>query len=106
MSGIRAGLERLIHAEPGNRFRSYYRAHRAEHRSGLSRGLWILGGLLLVAIGIVALPAPGPGTLIIAAGGALLARESGTVARILDGTELALRRGWRAARRLWNKAVS
>ena len=62
-------------------------------------------GLLIVAIGIVGLPAPGPGFLIIALGGALLARESRAVARAMDWLEVRLRRVFHWARSTWKHAA-
>ena len=62
-------------------------------------------GLLIVAIGIVGLPAPGPGFLIIALGGAFLARESHAVARAMDWLEVRLRRVLHWARSAWKHAA-
>jgi hypothetical protein len=56
------------------------------------RMLTIVGGTLLVGVGVVMLVAPGPGILVIGVGGALLAEESLTAARILDWLELRIRR--------------
>lgn len=70
------------------------------------RMFFISVGLLLVAVGIFFLPAPGPGLFIILVGASLLAQESLWMARALDATELVLRDGhawtvrwWRAASR-------
>lgn len=77
----------LREGAPGERFQRYYR-HRQQHRSsGALRLLLLGGGILLIMIGIVLMPAPGPGTLIVAVGAALLAGESAKVARFLDRAE-------------------
>lgn len=59
-------------------------------------------GVAIIAVGVIALPAPGPGTLVLAIGGALMARESLAVARALDWLEVKLRRAARWAGRLWH----
>ncbi len=59
---------------------------------------------MIILAGIVALPAPGPGFLVIAVGVALLSRESAIVARLADWTELRARRGARWAGRFWRRA--
>jgi hypothetical protein len=51
-----------------------------------------VGGLALMAVGIVLLPMPGPGMLVIAVGAALVAEESKWAAELLDGLELWVRR--------------
>jgi uncharacterized protein (TIGR02611 family) len=56
------------------------------------RPLMILLGLVIIAGGVVLLPAPGPGWLVIGAGAALLAREFLFLARFLDRLEVRLRR--------------
>jgi uncharacterized protein (TIGR02611 family) len=86
--GVRTSWRRLRAAPAGERFIRQYRAHQAGHRRAWTRPLTLGFGALVVAVGLVALPAPGPGTLVVALGAALLARESETVARLLDRIEL------------------
>jgi len=96
---------RLKQAEPGKRFQRHHEAHQQSLRSKWSRWLSVAAGLLIVAVGLVALPAPGPGFLVIALGGALLAQESRRVAEWLDWLELRLRRIWKWARAWWVEAA-
>ena len=95
---------RLRQVEPGKRFQEYNRLHQARERGTASRLISIVIGIAIVTVGIVALPAPGPGTLIIAIGAAFIARESFMVARFLDWLELRLRAGLRRARSAWKGA--
>ncbi len=67
------------------------------------RVLRFVGGIAIVAIGLVELAVPGPGLLVIAVGGALLARESSTVAGFLDWTEPRLRQLVIWGRAAWSK---
>lgn len=92
MGSLRAAWRRFRDAEPGTRFQQQYESNQKSRQSQWARPAWILLAVGLVLIGILALPAPGPGTLVIAGGGALLARESLVVARVLDGLEVRIRR--------------
>jgi hypothetical protein len=106
MAGRSGGaLELLKTEEPGRRFQAY---HRAAHGPGGNRAvnaLLTVAGVALVAVGIVALPAPGPGFLIIAIGGGLIARQSAWVARQLDRAEVALRRLATQSVHAWQQAT-
>jgi len=64
----------------------------------------IIGGVGLVLAGLVLVPAPGPGWLLVAVGLGLLGSEILSVARFLDASECKLR-GWaNAARMAWKNA--
>ena len=80
---------------PGSRFKQMYKEHKAAGESASKRILLVVAGVIIIAVGIVALPAPGPGTLIIALGAGLIAAESETMATWLDKLELTLRRLWK-----------
>ncbi len=101
---IKREWRQLKSGKPGKRFQSQYAAQQKSHRPGWMRPLWIAGGTSLMAVGVVALPAPGPGILVIALGGALIARESLVAARILDWTELRLREAAVWAKNAWAMA--
>lgn len=83
----------LKRGEPGRRFQNRYE-RRGRSGGGLRKWLLIAGGLLLVLAGIVFLPLPGPGMLIIAAGALLMAEESLSAARALDWLERKARRAF------------
>lgn len=102
---MKSAWHRLKEAEPGHRFQREYEHHRGSERGRLARIISVGVGLLIVAIGIVGLPAPGPGFLVIALGGALLARESRGVARALDWAEVRLRHVIHWAGRAWKHAA-
>ena len=61
-------------------------------------------GAVLLAGGVVLLFIPGPGLLLIAFGGALIARQSLWLAKRLDRLELFLRRSARKARTGWRRS--
>ena len=81
----------LASSPPGQRFQHRY---EKKQRQGRSRGrtLKLFLAVLLIAVGIVLLVVPGPGSVLIVLGAALLAEESSRVARGLDWTEMRIRR--------------
>lgn len=85
------------HDVPGHRFRRRYRARQESQVRPLDRVLRVAGGMILVVVGIALLILPGPGIPPLLIGAALLAGESLTVARWLDGVELKVR-NWRKSR--------
>jgi hypothetical protein len=97
LEGLKARWRRLKAGQPGARFQRQYRENRESRKSGLQRWGSVAAGVGLIFVGVVALFVPGPGILFIAAGGAVLARESLVVARGLDWLEI---RGRRLARRV------
>ena len=79
-------------APPGKRFRLRYERRATERKTPGARIAWTALAVVLILAGIVALPLPGPGMVVIAAGLALLAQESLTVAKLCDRLELAIRK--------------
>jgi uncharacterized membrane protein YbaN (DUF454 family) len=80
------------HSAPGRRFQELYQRRQRSRRGGAKRVLFIVGGLLIIAGGVVSFPIPGvPSELIIVAGLAIFAQGSKRAARILDWIELRLR---------------
>ncbi len=84
-------------ARPGRRFREHYkRRNRSTHHGAIHKTVTILAGGGLIVVGIAGLVLPGPGTLAIALGGALVATESYRAATALDVMEIHVRRSLRA----------
>jgi hypothetical protein len=99
MQRLKAGWRELRLGEPGRRFRHRHERRRRERHHGAARkwSVMAVGALILLA-GIVLLPLPGPGLIVIAAGAVLVAGESRTAARALDQIELRARRLFRSTR--------
>jgi hypothetical protein len=82
----------LREAPPGKRFSLRYERRAKQRETPAARIGWSALAVLLILAGLVALPLPGPGTVVMAAGLALLAQESLTVAKLCDRLELAIRK--------------
>jgi uncharacterized protein (TIGR02611 family) len=93
-------------AEPGHRFQDRYDRHKKEaHDSGINGKMFtIVLGLIVTIVGLVLIPAPGPGTIIFFLGLSLLGSEFLPLAKFLDKAELRLRPWVEKARPLVEKA--
>jgi hypothetical protein len=79
----------LQQGQPGRRFEDRWRQKRP--KSPARKILAIGSGVVVFAAGLFFLPAPGPGTVLLVLGAALVAEESRWVARALDRAETLLR---------------
>ena len=97
-------LQELEKAPPGDRFQRLYRKRqKARHAKGMNVAFNV-GGLVVVAVGIATYPIPViPSEIVILIGLALVSQGSLRGARILDGTEVRLRRWFAPALRLWRR---
>jgi len=77
---------------PGERFQRQFKRRREAGRTPLQKTLYIGGGILLIAVGVLFFFFPGPGLPIVLLGAVLIAQQSLTAARILDRTEVRLRK--------------
>ena len=90
---IRTAWESFRGCAPGTRCQErYWRRREAGGRSGATRR--VFGGLAVVALGVVLIPLPGPGGLVILFGLALIGGEVLPLARFLDGAEVWARAVW------------
>ena len=91
---------------PGMRFTERYHRRQRDTNGGWSpsRIAYIAAGLALVAGGLLLVPFPGPGWLVVFFGLALVGSEFKPVAEALDVTEIRLRVWGRAAMELWQEA--
>jgi uncharacterized protein (TIGR02611 family) len=84
---------RFKQSKPGHRFQDHHhRCQRGYRSRSYLRGLFgVAWGLLVVVGGVIAVPAPGPGWLIILLGLGVIAGESLFFARSIDRVEVSLR---------------
>jgi len=90
-------LQEIEEGAPGKRFQRLYRKRQQSAHGGLKNGAFVIGGLVVIAIGVVTYPIPViPSEIVILAGIALLAQGWSVGARALDAAELWVRRrfGW------------
>jgi Putative transmembrane protein (PGPGW) len=89
----RENWRRFKQSEPGQRFQDHHRYQQGHSgsRSYLRGFFGIFGGLLVVAGGLIAVPGPGPGWLIILLGLGMVAGESLFFACLFDRAEMKLR---------------
>lgn len=90
---------RFAASPPGRRFQERYRRKRENPRGRLARCGAVCAGIVLTLAGIFFLAVPGPGIPILALGLALIAQESRAAARLLDRTEVRVRRWLKRFRR-------
>lgn len=89
---------------PGKRFVNRFdKTDRTPGARGWRIGIMI-AGLLVAAAGIVLMPLPGPGILIVALGAGMLSQGSKRMARALDWSEVRGRKLAVRAKRAWNAA--
>ena len=94
---------RFMLSKPGYRFQDHHhRCQRGYRGRSYVRGLFgIAWGLVVVVGGVIAVPAPGPGWLIILLGLGVIAGESLSFARSVDRAEVRLRRLVRLVAEVW-----
>ena len=93
----------LKRGKSGSRFQEQYDEGRKTQNTGGSRLLRITGGIILILVGLFFLPAPGPGSVILALGAVLIAREFRLAALVLDQVELRARRLFAWGKRRWQR---
>jgi len=80
----------LSQGTPGRRFREHHARRKTVHGT-LARRVIIAGAVMVIGLGVLLVFTPGPGTVLLLAGAAMLATESARAARVLDLLELRLR---------------
>ena len=90
----------LKQGKPGKRFQNRYE-RRKTSRSALWKPFYLLVGTVLTLAGLVLMPAPGPGFIVVFIGAAMLAEQSLWVARALDWIEVGLRQFVSRLRAAW-----
>ncbi|RYX89891.1 MAG: hypothetical protein EOO28_31410 [Comamonadaceae bacterium] len=103
---IKSSANRFAGGRAGRRFVGRYNTAQLRGHGLLRRGLMVGVGLVVFALGVFFIPAPGPGLLIMLAGATLVAQESRAVAVKLDRGEVHLRKGFGRLRRWWKRKAT
>ena len=90
LAGLKQQWQEFRQGEPGKRFQDYYES-RHDQGSAFFSGCRLVLGLVLLLVGLVMMPAPGPGMIVVALAAVMMARESRLAARLFDAIELRLR---------------
>jgi hypothetical protein len=102
IEALKKNWSELSREPPGRRFQNRHR--RQDRRgSGTGRTLKLTAAILLTLAGAVLLVIPGPGSVLIVIGAALLAEESMIVAKFMDRAEMRIRHWIDAARTRWKR---
>jgi uncharacterized membrane protein HdeD (DUF308 family) len=99
LAEVKTEWKHFRHDAPGQRFRNH--RERMKDKPGSHSLVAIVIGVLLVVGGIVLLFIPGPGSLLIVFGFALIASHSKKLSGMMDRTEPKLRRIGRRGMRRW-----
>jgi len=84
-------FKRLTEGRPGHRFQDRYARRRAVPCGALKKWTSMLAGVVVILVGVVLMPLPGPGLLVVFFGAALMADHALWVARLLDRGEARVR---------------
>lgn len=106
LGGLKKQWRDLRKAKPGRRFQNRYYGRKEQRSNRFTKVLYLVLGSLLTIAGIVLLPAPGPGFLVILIGASILAQESLLVARLCDWAEVKARALRGRAQRAWKRLSS
>jgi uncharacterized protein (TIGR02611 family) len=101
---LKAHLQDFRRAKPGERFQQRYRRRRRLGHGILAKALSLGTGVVLFVLGLILIPPPGPGLLVVFVGAGLIAEESYLAARAFDSLELRARRVATRALRAWKRA--
>ena len=103
---IQAQWRDLTKAKPGTRFQNRYQCRKGRRGSPFLKACYMALGAVLFVTGIILMPAPGPGVLVMFVGAGMLAEESLLVAHALDAAEVKVRRLINAAVHAWKRKKS
>lgn len=85
----------------GERFQRLYYRREARQSGAVARSFFLGTGLAIMALGLLLMPAPGPGTAVLIIGAAIAAQESMRVARLMDWCESRLADAVKRALHWW-----
>jgi len=97
-------LHEIEKSPAGQRFQRLYRKRQQGRHAKSMNVAFNVGGLLVIGVGIATYPIPViPSEIVILLGLALISQGSERGARLLDGTEVRLRRWFAPAIKLWRR---
>ena len=100
---LKHNWEALKRGRPGSRFEEQYEQQRNSHPGTAGRVLRLGLGLAILLAGLVLMPAPGPGFIVVGIGALMIAREFKTAAILLDHIEVRGRQVLKWVKRTWRR---
>jgi uncharacterized protein (TIGR02611 family) len=92
LENLKQSWRDFVQAPSGKRFQQRFEKQQRSQQTIWRKALLIGGGMLVMAIGLFFIIAPGPGLLVIFIGAGLIAQQSLLAARALDWSELQSRK--------------
>lgn len=101
---LKESWRRLRAGTPGRRFQQQHSRRQESGRSPLKKALFVVVGLLLMAVGIFLLFVPGPGLVVLLLGALMVAQQSLLAARALDWAEVRALKLLDPSLRVWRRS--
>jgi len=100
---LKQNWESFKRGHPGSRFQEQYERQRKSPAGTASRVLRVSLGVIALLVGLVLMPAPGPGFIVVGIGALMIAREFRAAAILLDRIEVLGRQVLKWAKRTWRR---
>lgn len=105
IKSLKKDWHEFSNSRPGERFKERYRRRQREPGHIVKRVVLIILGAVLAVGSLFTAPLPGPGFATVFLGLAILAGELLPAARLLDWSEVRLRRLWRFIQMVWHSGT-
>ena len=102
---LKGDWEEFRESKPGERFKERYRRRQQEPGHMVKRIVLVILGSVIALGSLFTAPLPGPGFATVFLGLAILAGELLPAARLLDWSEVRLRKLWRFILRVWRTGL-
>lgn len=103
---LKGNWEELKESKPGERFKERYHRRQQEPGHIVKRIVLVILGSVIAVGSLFTAPLPGPGFATVFLGLAILAGEVLPAARLLDWSEVHLRRLWQFVRDVWRTGLT
>ena len=100
---LKQNWESFKRGRAGSRFEEQYKRQQESHPSTAGRVLRVSLGVVILLVGLVLMPAPGPGFIVVGIGALMIAREFEFAAILLDHIEVRARRVLKWLKRTWRR---
>ena len=100
---LKKNWESFKRGRPGSRFQEQYERQRESQSSPAGHVLRVALGVIALLVGLVLMPAPGPGFIVVGIGALMIAREFKSAAILLDHVEVRGRQVLKWVKRTWRR---